>query len=288
MAPTKKQRPNNDPDENMSSSDENEDMYGTGSEEMEMIEVDFDVKMPEVTDFHGIKNLLTQLFLKAHINTSELTDLLIHQKKITGVIKQADDDGMNVDEDDDDSDLDVTFGVFSVVNLTDKRNLDCVKQITAYLLSHCKKSSKDEQFQLLRNILENREKNVGLIISERMLNIPPKIAVPLYTGLSYDMEKATAKGGNFKFDYYILISKIVVFKEAKQTYNVVYANAEEELISEVATISFDFSVASELDSGLSGAWTDEDKEGHRKRRVMLFPASKYEEMCHKLTAELGT
>jgi len=273
-------------DNNESDSEENDDLYGTDGAEMETIEVDFEVKIPEESDFHGIKNLLHQLFLKAHIDTSELTDLLIYQKGITGVIKQAVDDDMEVDNSDD-LDEDVSFGVFSLVNLTAKRDLGCVKQITTYLLSHCKKSCADEQFQRIRSILEDKEKHVGLIISERMLNIPPRIALPLYTGLTYDIEKANAKGECFKFDYYILISKIVVFKEGRLSFNTVYQNAEEEIIREVATLSFDFSVSDELDTGLDGAWTDEDKEGHRKRRVMLFPESKYDDICTKLNLEFN-
>ncbi|GFS99262.1 protein BCCIP homolog [Nephila pilipes] len=281
MAPFKKQQK---VDDNVSSSDSENN---SDSEEMhdmpeETIEVDFDVKMPEASDFHGIKNLLQQLFLKAHINTSELADLLLQQRKITGVIKQA------CDDDDDDDDLDVDFGVFSVINLTQKDNLNFVNEIKTYLLSHCKKMSSDANFQTLQRMLEDKRKHVGLIISERMVNIPPKIAVPLYSGLSYDMAKAKSKGEAFDFEYFILISKIVVFKEGKPEEKLVYANAEEELIAEVATLTFDFSVSAELDSGLAGGWTDESIEGHRKRRVIVFPASQWDTMYSKLVQEIGT
>ncbi|GIX90287.1 protein BCCIP homolog [Caerostris darwini] len=275
MAPFRKQRKIDDivPSSDSESSTDNEDLEEGGP--MDTIEVDFDVRIPEEPDFQGIQNLLRQLFLKAHINISELADLLIQQKKITGVIKQASDDDMEAD-DDNDTDLDVNFGVFSVVNLTEKNNLNCVKDIKTYLLSHCKKMSSDENFQTLQRILEDQKKHVGLIISERMINIPPKIAVPLYSGLSYDMAKAKSKGEAFDFEYFILISKIMVFKEGKQQENIVYSNAEEELIAEVATLTFDFSVSAELDSGLAGAWSEDNSQGHRKRRVVVFPASQWD------------
>ncbi|GIY30247.1 protein BCCIP homolog [Caerostris extrusa] len=277
MAPFRKQRKIDDivPSSDSESSTDHEDLEEGGP--MDTIEVDFDVRIPEEPDFQGIQNLCVSFFfLKAHINISELADLLIQQKKITGVIKQAsDDDDMEAD-DDNDTDLDVNFGVFSVVNLTEKNNLNCVKDIKTYLLSHCKKMSCDENFQTLQRILEDQKKHVGLIISERMINIPPKIAVPLYSGLSYDMAKAKSKGEAFDFEYFILISKIMVFKEGKQQENIVYCNAEEELIAEVATLTFDFSVSAELDSGLAGAWSEDNSQGHRKRRVVVFPASQWD------------
>ncbi|KAF8770655.1 Protein BCCIP like protein [Argiope bruennichi] len=270
-----------------SESDSNSEAEEMQTEPIETIQVDFDVKVPEPSDFHGIKNLLHQLFLKAHINTSELTDLLIQQRKITGVIKQAVDDDMEADADDEE-DLDVNFGVFSVVNLTEKNNLNSINEIKTYLLSHCKKAASDEDFQTFQRILDDKKKHVGLIISERMVNIPPKIAVPLYSGLSYDMAKAKSKGEAFDFEYFILICKIVVFKEGKPQESVMYANGEEELIAEVATLRFDFSVSAELDSGLAGGWTDESSEGHRKRRVLVFPASQWDTMYNKLAQEVGT
>ncbi|KAG8179403.1 hypothetical protein JTE90_026303 [Oedothorax gibbosus] len=274
-------------EQNDSSSDSDESV-NQEDEEMETIQVDFDVKMPEPSDFHGIKNLLHQLFLKAHINTSELTDLLISQRKITGVVKQADGGDEEMDADDDPEDLDASFGVFSVVNITEHSTKECVNEIHTYLLSHGKKGCDDEKFQMLRRILEDKKKHVGLIISERMVNIPAQIAVPMYSSLSYDLSKATAKGEAFDFEYFILISKIVVFKDGSKDENVLYTNAEEELIAEVATLSYDFSVSSELDSGLAGNWTDDDIEGKRKRRVLLFPASQLEHINSKMSSELAT
>lgn len=78
------------------------------------MQVDFEGRNPEAQDFHGIKQLLKQLFLKAHVDLSQMTDLLIQQNGVGSVLKQT------VDEDDDDDDMvdsaDV-YGITSVVNL---------------------------------------------------------------------------------------------------------------------------------------------------------------------------
>lgn len=41
-----------------------------------MIQVDFEGRNPMTSDFHGIRQLLHQLFLKSDINLSELADIV--------------------------------------------------------------------------------------------------------------------------------------------------------------------------------------------------------------------
>lgn len=53
----------------------------------QIIQVDFEGRNPVDADFHGIKQLLQQLFLKAHINLSELADLIIGQNYVGSVVK---------------------------------------------------------------------------------------------------------------------------------------------------------------------------------------------------------
>ncbi|KAG8265720.1 hypothetical protein J6590_088580 [Homalodisca vitripennis] len=96
-------------------------VWGTAAE----IQVDFEGRNPIDSDFHGIKQLLQQLFLKAHINLSDLTDLIISQNYVGSVVKQSDIDEDSGDEDDDTSPNDV-FGITTVVNLTDKQfKMEC-------------------------------------------------------------------------------------------------------------------------------------------------------------------
>lgn len=43
---------------------------------MQVIQVDFEGRNPMTSDFHGIRQLLHQLFLKSDINLSELADIV--------------------------------------------------------------------------------------------------------------------------------------------------------------------------------------------------------------------
>lgn len=84
--------------------------------------MDFEGRNPIDSDFHGIKQLLHQLFLKAHLSLSELTELIIGQNYVGSVIKQAfDGDEDSSDEEDDGSDANDVFGITTVVNLTEKQ-----------------------------------------------------------------------------------------------------------------------------------------------------------------------
>lgn len=82
--------------------------------------MDFEGRYPIDSDFHGIKQLLHQLFLKAHLNLSELTELIISQNYVGSVLKQSFEEDEN-DDDDEDNDPNDVFGITTVINLTEKQ-----------------------------------------------------------------------------------------------------------------------------------------------------------------------
>lgn len=247
------------------------------------IEVNFEAMTPDDTDFHGIRRLLQQLFLKAHIDLSELSELIIKQNYVCSVVKQE----INEEEDDDDDMEDEDFGMISVINITEKRDVNCISQIRSFLENHCKEAGSEGK--KLLSILEDFTLQTGLILSERFMNIPPKLALPLYENLKLDMKKAVEKNMEFQFSFYLLISKIYQQKpgQKKQEENIIYANAEEEFFAEEAELQFDYSVASESDTGLGGAWSDCDDEWKPCRRILLLPASKLDNVIQKLQSEFS-
>lgn len=53
----------------------------------QMINVEFEGRSPESSDFHSVKQLLQQLFLKAQVNISDMASVLVNQTSIGSVIK---------------------------------------------------------------------------------------------------------------------------------------------------------------------------------------------------------
>lgn len=146
------------------------------------IQVTFEGRSAIDSDFHGVKQLLKQLFLKAHINLSELTDVIISQSNIGSVVKQstADED---MDDDDDESDVNDVFGITTVINITNKKHIECVQQLRSLLSELAEEHADDRIKAFVNKILTDDTQNVGLIINERFVNIPPQISVPLLQGL---------------------------------------------------------------------------------------------------------
>ncbi|XP_003277825.1 BRCA2 and CDKN1A-interacting protein isoform X1 [Nomascus leucogenys] len=280
-----------DEDEDDDDSDEEED------EEDEVIDeevnIEFEAYSLSDNDYDGIKKLLQQLFLKAPVNTAELTDLLIQQNHIGSVIKQTD-----VSEDsDDDVDEDEIFGFISLLNLTERKGTQCAEQIQELILSFCEKNCEKSMVEQLDKFLNDTTKPVGLLLSERFINIPPQIALPMYQQLQKELAEAhrTNKPCG-KCYFYLLISK--TFMEAgknnskkkpsnKKKAALMFANAEEEFFYEKAILKFNYSVQEESDTCLGGKWSFDDVPMTPLRTVMLIPGDKINEIMDKLKEYLS-
>ncbi|XP_072029854.1 protein BCCIP homolog [Amphiura filiformis] len=265
----------------------------------EEIQVEFEALPPHPDDFHGIKRLLQQLFLKSKVNLSTLIDIILGQSHVGSVIKQSADQlaelDLDSDESDEDQDGDNIFGFITVINITSKKNEGCIQEIKTLLderCSQCESASKASEFS---HLLNNSSHSIGLLINERFVNIPPQLAPPLHNSLQKDVTTAAVKNSKFKFDYYLLLSK--TYKDAispeqgsskkkskgtkiAESDQLMFANAEDEYFHKESVISFDYPVTDESDTALGGKWTFDDAEMRTFRTVMIVPASK---MQHILT-----
>lgn len=240
--------------------------------------MDFEGRNPIDSDFDGIKQMLSQLFLNAKINTNELTDLLIAQNYVGSVIWQSE-----VDEEEDESDMDdssLIFGITSVLNISQKQK-ECIKQIQEYLLE---KSQSSEASGTLRKILEDPDHAVGFLVNERFINIPPQISIPLLDSLQKEINRAVSKNMPFNFEYFLMILKYYKTDSKKKSKNfdeINFSNPEEEVIAKDAIISFDYSVA-EADTGLTGNWLEDDVALTPYRKVIVFEAKKLPEIVGRI------
>ncbi|KAG7506750.1 hypothetical protein JOB18_014754 [Solea senegalensis] len=277
----------NSSDENVEEDDDSGDEDSEASEEEinEEVMVDFEAHTISDSDFNGIKKLLQQLFLKAHVNTSEMTDIIIQQNHVGSVVKQAD-----VPEDSDDDDPNEVFGFITMLNLTERKGVQFVEEVKELILDQCEKNSTHSSTVQLEQILEDTSKPVGFLLSERFINVPPQIALPLHKQLQEEIAEAqrTNKPSG-RCHYCLMISKTC--KEAtksiparggapKEEY--IFVNAEEEFFYEQAIMKFHYSVQEEADSCLSGRWSFDDVPMKPFRTVMLIPADRMPAIMDKL------
>lgn len=279
----------NSSDDDLEDDDESgeEDSEASEEEINEEVVVDFEAHGISHNDFNGIKKLLQQLFLKAHVNTSEMTDIIIQQNHIGSVIKQAE-----VPEDSDDDDPDEVFGFITMLNLTERKGVQFVEEVKELIVEQCEKNCSHSVTEQLELILNDTSKPVGLLLSERFINVPPQIALPLHKQLQGEIAEAqrTNKPSG-KCHYCLLISKTC--KEASKSIparggggapkdEYMFINAEEEFFYEEAILKFHYSVQEEADSCLSGRWSFDDVPMKPFRTVMLVPTDKMPAIMDKL------
>ena len=243
------------------------------------IQVEFEARTPEERDLPGIVSLLRQCFRDSDdVHLGNLAKFVMKQRSVGSVVTQSPSDSTD-DEDDDDlggTDGEV-FGLATIVRLKDT-------EVAEPIVRHLTKAvaSTDPPGRLSR-LLTTLDSDVGLIISERIINMPPQISVPLYQTLSNEVKKAKAKNLPFNFTHYALISKVLVADtpEAGQA-GVMYTNAEEEVFVPECDFILDMAKAT------SSKTDDQDQEQRivtlsqddfiEKKKVMVFKADKLDKI----------
>ncbi|XP_038629688.1 protein BCCIP homolog [Scyliorhinus canicula] len=268
-----------------------EEESGESSEESEEemqqeVQVDFEAHAISDNDHSGIKRLLKQLFLKANVNITELANIIIQQNHVGSVIRVRELLPDCSDEDDED----VIFGFITVLNLTERKGTESVEQIKELVLSQCT-THHQSAVEQLDKILNDNSKPVSFLISERFINVPPQISLPLHKQLQaelMDAHKTNKPCG--KSHYYLMISKTCMEMEkkkktqqkGKQKEELMFANAEDEFFYEQSVLTFSYSVQEESDSCLSGRWCFDDIPMKPLRTVMLIPADCINTIMEKL------
>ncbi|KAI9090994.1 p21-C-terminal region-binding protein-domain-containing protein [Phlyctochytrium arcticum] len=270
----------NDVEQEASEDDEDDE-----SSEQDTVDVDFEFFDPKPIDFHGLKSLLRQTFTDEaeEISLSELADLIIAQPAVGSTVKC--DDGQD------------PYALVTVVNLEEHKDKKCVKGIKDYLTSKTRKGGQAQAASSgAEQIVGALNKTTGLILNERLINMPPQIVPPLFKMLLEEMEWAIEDGEPFKFDQYIYISKIyreidstlveedgVVVdtaqkgkskkaKLAPSSPEIFYFQPEDELLQQHATFSFDYKFTKETQSSDSRR-AFQDVGVDPLRRVLLIPHS---------------
>ncbi|KAF2396517.1 hypothetical protein EJ06DRAFT_516018 [Trichodelitschia bisporula] len=170
---------------------------------MDMVDVDFEWfdPQPEV-DFHGLKTLCRQLFdSDAEIlDLSALSDLILSQPTLGSTVKV---DGNETDP----------YAFLTVLNLHEHRGTPVIQTLTQYIAS---KAAAIPALSQLPSLLDTSSPaQVGLILTERLINMPSEIIPPMYTMLLEEIEWALNDGEPYAFTHYLVLSKTYKEVESK-------------------------------------------------------------------------
>mmetsp|Transcript_37406 Transcript_37406/g.105582 ORF Transcript_37406/g.105582 Transcript_37406/m.105582 type:complete len:313 (-) Transcript_37406:158-1096(-) len=183
--------------------DESED-GDEGGGAFKEINVDFEFYDPQEVDFHGLRALLGSYLNEQSFDLSELVETIIAQKSVGTLIKTSED---SVDP----------IGVLTVLSLKQHKDLHSLKQIRDFLHRKCKDSA--HKLELTKAWDSD---GTGLIVSERLVNVPPQIAPPLIQALFDEIEWATEDEPtqelreSFKFEQYIVLTRVYVDPAAQR------------------------------------------------------------------------
>lgn len=250
------------------------------------IQVEFEARSPEGEDYHGVKRLLQQLFLRSStVDVGKLADTILSQRGIGSVIKQSVSDE---DISDTTEDVNEVYGISSVINLSEK-NKDSVASLRRFLLEQTAKGNDRQVLQYVTDLLKG---DVGFLLNERFINIPAQITVPLLETLVTEMRKARDRNLPYDFQHYIMISKLYKTKNlmngaSQENQAVVFSNAEEELIVGESELCIDYDVSNDTNVEMGGNWTD-GVEMIPWRRIVVFRAEKLEPLIRAVREHFPT
>ncbi|XP_021896380.1 protein BCCIP homolog [Carica papaya] len=221
--------------------EEKNEQYESSEEEEfeEIVQADFEFFDPKPDDFHGVKILLQTYLDNEEWNLSGFVDLILGQTTVGTVVK--------VEDDEDDG----LFSVITALNLARYKDHKCIIQLKDFLLKMC-----HDKYVIgeLRLLLGEEGQNVGLLVSQRVLNLPPQLLPPIYDGLFDEISWATEDEpteelrNSFCFKYYILVSKIYKLKNENSKKRssgstdeeIIYIKQEDEIFHQLSLWSFIF------------------------------------------------
>jgi protein BCP1 len=198
-------------DDDMDVEDEEDvfDLENKIDDEIENVEFNFSNILE--SDYHSLKSLIQPNFQFENINVGDLSDFLISQHEDVGTTIRAGD---------------MVFGVFSYVPLSQqiqkKQHSSFFDEFFNFLKLKANKADEKNKAKIMEILQKNY--NLGLIISERVVNLPEETVPPalgLATKEINECREVEEKDYDkrFDFDYLILISKYVKITEEKRKDN---------------------------------------------------------------------
>lgn len=228
---------------------------------------------PEV-DFHGVKSLVRQLLdVDASLfNISAIADLILSQPTIGSTVKV---EGKATD----------AYAMLTALNTFEHREKEPMKDLLKYIVEKAKTNA------ALAAVPEliNSGKHVGLVFSERLINMPAEIGPPLYSMLIDEVEAAVEDKEPYEFSHYLILSRIYretestldtgegrKRKKAKEEPSVFYFHPEDEVLEKHAAAHGSFQYTKEEDAVADSKRAFQEMGIKTVGHMILIEASKFE------------
>ena len=209
-------------------------------------------------------------------NLSELVDLILSQPTIGSTVKV---DGKETD----------AYAFLTILNLHEHREKSVIKALTEYIEEKTKTS---QSLAPLSDLLSSNFQ-VGLIVAERLINVPSEISPPMYTMLIDEIEAAVEDKEPYEFTHYLILSKTYheiassldqeeaprqkKSKAMKGDKQVFYFHPEDEVLQQHALLSGSYDYTKSEGDGMADSKRAFQEMGIKPQGFMiLIEASKFE------------
>lgn len=254
-----------------------------------MVNVDFEFfnMLPNI-DFHGLKALLRQLLDcdSQLFDISALTDLILSQSTIGSTVKV---DGEETDP----------YAFLTCLNIHEHASKEPMTSLKNYLITKAKEGGMNETVRLL----ENKTAQVGLILAERLINVPTELAPPMYTMIIDEIEAAVEDKEPYEFTHYLLVSKRYLEiastldtedagpkskKKKKQGKESFYFHPEDEILKNHALETGIYDYTKDEGEGMADSKRAFQEMGIKPQgSLMLIEASKFQGAADALVKYVG-
>ncbi|KAF1832977.1 hypothetical protein BDW02DRAFT_553533 [Decorospora gaudefroyi] len=276
MAKRKSERdPEDLPDASEKGKQADDDDSGS-DEDMDMVNVDFEWFDPQpAVDFHGLKTLLRQLLdVDAQLfDLSQLADIILSQPLLGSTVKV---DGNETDP----------YAFLTVLNLethkAPRQDKPVIRDLTTYL---------SRKYPTLAPLLPTQQ--IGLILTERFINMPHEIVPPMYTMLLEEIQWALQEKEPYAFTHYLVLSKCYSEIQSQLPSNdappskkknkkeadeeTFYFHPEDEVLRKYGVGSATFEYDTPVDEGASDSKRAFQELGVKpKGHLVLIEANKFE------------
>lgn len=261
-----------------------------------MLNVDFEYFDPSPdVDFHGLKTLLRQLFDVDNqlFDLSELAEMILAQPLLGSTVKC---DGPESDP----------YAFLTVLNMHTHQEKSAIQQLSKYLISRTSSKNSSSPQDLVKLLDSSSDHQIGLILTERFINMPHQTIPPMYTMLLEEIQWANDDKEPYHFTHYLIMSKTFTEVESKLdaeddrpskkskkasngTSETFYFHPEDEVLQKHAVATWGFEYEREGDEGASDAKRAFQEMGVRpKGLAILIEARKFEGAVKAVGEYLGS
>eukprot|EP01090_Pellita_catalonica_P001254 TRINITY_DN1095_c0_g1_i1.p1 TRINITY_DN1095_c0_g1~~TRINITY_DN1095_c0_g1_i1.p1 ORF type:complete len:269 (+),score=36.98 TRINITY_DN1095_c0_g1_i1:44-850(+) len=205
---------------------EGDDEYVMDTDQNGEIVVNFDCDSFDPLDIDPVRTLLRYYIENYPWNALQFAKFVVSQKGVGSIIR--------VEEN--------IYGFISVINMHVHKQRPNVAAIRGYLDKICTQTHMKAR---LNQLFTDESQPLGLVLNERVINVPPEIAPPLHTSLYTEINTLANNNPEFRFKNYIIISRLseqntvtAPKKKTKTGQETVFHRPEEEIYKKEATFYF--------------------------------------------------